>query len=92
VIVRIMGEGQYELPDGIYDELNELDNRVVAAVEAEDQADYEHAFGALIALIRDKGAPLADDDLRESQVIVPPVDLTLEEAKHEFTGEGLLPD
>jgi hypothetical protein len=92
VIVRIMGEGQYELPDGIYDELNELDNRVVAAVEAEDQADYEHAFGALIALIRDKGAPLADDDLRESQVIVPPADLTLEEAKHEFTGEGLLPD
>lgn len=92
MIVRIMGEGQYELPDGIYDELNELDNRVVAAVEAEDQADYEHAFGALIALIRDKGAPLADDDLRESQVIVPPADLTLKEAEHEFTGEGLLPD
>ena len=92
MIVRIMSEGQYELPDGVYDELNELDNRVVAAVEAENQADYDHAFGALLSLIRERGTPLAADDLRESQVIVPPADLTLAEAEHEFTGDGLLPD
>lgn len=92
MIVRIMGEGQYELPDGVYDELNEIDNRVVSAVEDEDQAGYQHAFDELLSLIRQKGTPLAADDLRESQVIVPPADLTLEEAEHEFTGDGLLPD
>lgn len=92
MIVRIMSEGQYELPDGAYDELNELDNRVVTAVSDEDQAGYDHAFGALIAMIRQQGTPLAGDDLRESDVIVPPADLTLDEAEHEFTGEGLLPD
>lgn len=92
MIVRIMSEGQYEMPEGIYDELNELDNRVVAAVEAENQADYDHAFKALLQLIRESGTPLGPEDLRESQVIVPPPDLTLAEAEHEFTGDGLLPD
>ena len=30
--------------------------------------------------------------LAESDVILPPRDLSLEEAKAEFTGEGLIPD
>lgn len=92
MIVRIMTEGQYELPDGVYDELNEIDNRVVSAVEDEDQAGYQHAFNELLSLIRSRGTPLGPEELRESQVIVPPPDLTLEEAEHEFNGDGLLPD
>jgi hypothetical protein len=92
VIVRIATEGQYELPEGAHDELNELDNRVVAAVEADDEADYRHAFDALLEFVRTQGTPLGDDDLRESDVIIPPPDLTLAEAEADFTGDGLLPD
>jgi hypothetical protein len=92
VIVRIATEGQYELPDGIRDELNEVDNRVVAAVEADDESAYRESFTALLALIRTKGTSLDGTDLRESDLIVPPPDLTLAQAEAEFTGDGLLPD
>ena len=92
MIVRISTEGQYELPEGIQDELNQLDNRVVAAVEADDQAAYTESFTALLDFIRTKGTPLGGEDLRESDLIVPPPDLTLAEAEAEFTGDGLLPD
>jgi hypothetical protein len=92
VIVRILTEGQYDLPDDLYDELNSLDNRTVTAVEASDEELFYDTFRALLDLVRDKGTPLADDDLSESSVILPPPDLTLVEAEEEFTGEGLLPD
>jgi hypothetical protein len=92
VIVRILTEGQYEMPDGVYDELNEIDNRVVSAVADEDEAGYRHAFDELLSVIRDRGTPLGAEDLRESQMIVPPPDLTLAEAEREFSGDGLLPD
>ena len=92
MIVRISTEGQYELPEGIQDELNQIDNRVVAAVDADDQEAYTESFGALLDFIRSKGTPLDGEDLRESDVIVPPPDLSLTEAEAEFTGDGLLPD
>lgn len=92
MIVRISTEGQYELPEEIHGELNEIDNRVVAAVEADDEAAYEESFAALLDFIRTKGTPLDGADLRESDLIVPPPDLTLAEAEEEFTGDGLLPD
>jgi hypothetical protein len=92
VIVRISSEGQYEVPDGLRDELNEIDNRVVTAVESDDEPSFRHSFDELLGLIRDQGRPLAGDDLQESELIVPPPDLTLAEAARDFTGEGLLPD
>jgi hypothetical protein len=91
VIVRISTEGQYELPEGIHDELNEIDNRVVAAVEAHDEPGFKKSFGDLLDFVRERGTPLGDDDLRESQLIIPPADTSIHEAE-EFTGEGLLPD
>jgi hypothetical protein len=92
VIVRIATEGQYELPEGIHDELNAIDNRVVAAVEADDESAYQESFTALLEFIRSRGTALDGTDLRESDLIVPPPDLTLAEAEEEFTGDGLLPD
>jgi hypothetical protein len=37
VIVRVSGEGQFELPDSDSERLNELDNRAVNAVEQGDE-------------------------------------------------------
>jgi hypothetical protein len=92
VIVRISTEGQYDVPDDVVDELNRLDNETVSAVEATDEARFAQSYGALLELVRTRGTPLGDDDLQESELILPPPDLTLAEAEHEFTGEGLLPD
>ena len=92
MIVRISTEGQYEVPDDVYEQLNELDNATVAAVEADDEAQFTSTFGQLIELVRSRGTRLSDDDLHESALILPPPDLTLAEAEEQFTGEGLLPD
>lgn len=92
MIVRIAGEGQYEVPDDLVERLNELDNDAVAAVEAGDEARFHELFDEMQKLVRDGAAPVPDDELVASQVILPPSDLSFEEAKGEFTGEGLIPD
>ncbi len=92
MIVRISTEGQYEIPDEDTDKLNDLDNEVVAAVEAGDEEAFQTAFASLLELVRSDGKPVADDVLEESDVIIPPPDLTFAEAQQQFTGEGLIPD
>jgi len=93
MIVRIATEGQYELPDGEGSaQLNALDNDAVAAVEAGDEARFADLFGQIIAFVRERGTRLEADDLRGSDVIVPPPDTSFEEARHDFSGDGLIPD
>jgi hypothetical protein len=92
VIVRISGEGQYELPDADLERLNELDNAAVRAVESGDETGFRELFEQMIALVTSDGTPVALDELVESAVIVPPRDISFEEARAEFTGDGLIPD
>ncbi len=92
MIVRISGEGQFRLSDGVRARVNEHDNAAVDAVEAGDEQAFHSAFDELLAIVRDQGEELADDDLSSSDVILPPSDLSFAEAGSEFTGEGLIPD
>ena len=92
MIVRIAGEGQFKLPDGDADRLNELDNRAVAAVEQGDETGFRELWSQMLNLVASDGNELDDDELVESDVILPPRDVTFEEARGEFTGDGLIPD
>ena len=92
MIVRISTENQYVFPDDQADRLNDLDNAVVAAVEAQDEDRFHEAFEELLALVRAESTPLDVDELEESDVILPPPDTSFVEASAEFTGEGLIPD
>ena len=91
MIVRIATEGQYELGEDSGAALHELDNRVVVACDTDDEEEFRAAFGRLLKLVRTEGKPVSDDQLVGSDVIFPPPDVSLEEAKAEFTGEGLIP-
>ena len=92
MIVRIANEGQFELPDGDAQRLNDLDNEAVAAAEAGDQAKFNELWQQMLALVASAGEELGDDELLESDVILPPRDISFDEACGEFTGEGLIPD
>ena len=92
MIVRISGEGQFELPDADLERLNELDNRAVSAVEAGDETGFRELWSQMLELVKADGTPLDDDELVESQIILPPADVTFDEACAEFTGDGLIPD
>jgi len=91
VIVRIATEGQYELTESDAETLNELDNRAVAVCDTGDEEQFKQAFNELIEFVREHGHPVAEDVLEPSDVIVPPPDVSFEEAKAEFSGEGLIP-
>jgi hypothetical protein len=92
VIVRLMGEGQYRIDDGLRAQLNELDDRAVAALESDDEPALDQILDEMWALIRDRGEQLPDEELAASDLIIPPSDLTLEETRELFTDEGLIPD
>ena len=92
MIVRIATEDQYRLPDEVATRLNELDNDAVAAVEAGDEERFHELFEQMLDLVRRAGDPLDEDEIEESDVILPPPDTSFVEASSEFTGEGLIPD
>jgi hypothetical protein len=92
VIVRISGEGQFKLPDEDAERLNELDNRAVSAVEDGDETGFKELWSQMLEIVASDGNAVDDGELVESDVILPPRDITFEEARGEFTGEGLIPD
>ena len=92
MIVRILTEGQYNLPGAHVDELNEIDNQLVEVVGQEDQEGFERHLKKMLDLVREKGTPLPVDEIVESDLVLPEPDLTLKEAEELFVGEGLLPD
>lgn len=92
MIVRISGEGQFQFPDDQADRLNELDNQAVAAATDKDESKFNDLWQQLLALVESEGQALPEDELVESDVILPPRDISFEEACEEFTGEGLIPD
>ena len=91
MIVRISTEGQYELTESDGEVLNELDNQAVAACDAGDEEQFNQSFKELIEFVRKNGQPVPEDSLEPSDVIVPPPDVSFEEARAEFSGEGLIP-
>ncbi len=91
MIVRILGEGQFNVPGAVIDDLNDIDNRLVEAVESEDEENFNLLLKEMLDLVRSKGAEVPVEELVESDLILPESDLTLEEAEHIFIGDGLLP-
>lgn len=91
MIVRISSEGQYRLQSAHLDRLNELDNAIVETVAKGDEGEFHRLFAELLAFIRQNGERLPDTALEGSDVILPPPDTTLAEARELFRGEGVLP-
>jgi hypothetical protein len=91
MIVRILGEGQLEVPDSAVAELNQLDSALEVAVERNDEAAFGPALAALLAKVRDVGSPTDADDLRPSELIIPQPDATMAEVRKLMADEGLIP-
>ncbi len=92
MIVRLMGEAQYRVDDEAREQLNELDDRAVAAIDEEDEPALDDMLDEMWQIVLERGERLPDEDLSSSDLIIPPSDLTLEETKKLFSDEGLVPD
>lgn len=92
MIVRLLGEGQYRVDDALLGRLNELDAEVEKAVADGDERALWTGLQALADAVRENGVKLADDDLCPSDAVIPPEDLSLEEAQELLQNEGFIPD
>ena len=92
MIIRIMGEGQFDVADVDHDLLQKYDNQVEEAVKASDEEAARTALLALHDYVVGHGKPVSDDYLGTSEAVVPFVDATLQEITELLTGEGFIPD
>ena len=92
MIVRLMGEGQYRVGDGVQGRLDALDNEAMEALDAENEGKLDAKLDEMWELVRSEGERLPDEDLSPSDVLIPPSDLTLQETRKLFAEDGLIPD
>jgi len=91
VIVRILGEGQLQIDDSATSELNELDARLEAAVERNDEPGFRLALSELLAQVRSIGSPVEAGALEPSELILPEEGATMAEVRKLLAGDGLIP-
>ena len=89
MIVRIMGEGQWRLSDEKHDALNTVDGDLEKAVSSGDDGSFQTAFAALLEFVR-SGEKVPDDELHDSDAILPPSDSSLAEMRELISGDGLI--
>jgi hypothetical protein len=91
MIVRIMGEGQFEVPQERVDELNRLDQELQKGVDTGDEDAFRTALQGLLASVRSAGNKLPEDYLGPSELVLPSPDSTIEEVRSVLGEEGLIP-
>ncbi|MEU9125017.1 hypothetical protein AB0C96_35130 [Streptomyces sp. NPDC048506] len=91
MIMRILGEGQYEIADEHLDRLNELDAPLQSAAEAGDEAAFATALSALLDEVRSLGTPVPDATITPSDLVLPDADTSLTQVRDLLLDEGLIP-
>lgn len=93
-IVRIMGHGQFTVENRTLKKLNEIDNAIVQLVGAErsDDTEFKNRLTELSKMVVENGKPLDPHEIIKSDIILPSADLSIDEAKKLFRGEGVIPE
>ncbi|HXQ59906.1 MAG TPA: hypothetical protein VN799_07395 [Acidimicrobiales bacterium] len=81
MIVRILGEGRYDVPAGEMAAVERLDAQLTDAMDRDDEAAFDATLAELIGEIRRVGAHLPPDDLQTSGLVVPHDGSSLAEVK-----------
>jgi hypothetical protein len=92
MIVRILGYGQYRVPDEAVADVDAADERIEAAVEGGDARGFAHALTELVEVIQSSGTLLGPGEFARSEAVVPAPGTTLEEAGALLSSEGLIPE
>jgi hypothetical protein len=91
MIMRILGEGQYEVTEEHMNLLNELDAALQSAADAGDEAAFTTALSALLDAVRSLGTPLPDEQITPSHLVLPDADTSLTQVREMLSDEGLIP-
>jgi hypothetical protein len=93
-IVRIMGRGQFTVDSKTLKKLNDIDSAIVELVSRERSDDFEFKkrLAELNEMVVKNGKPLDPREIIKSDIILPSADLSIDEAKRLFSGEGVIPE
>ncbi|MEV7023650.1 hypothetical protein [Kitasatospora sp. NPDC093558] len=93
MIMRVMGEGQFEVGEAHLNLLNELDAELVTAVDSGDEELFRSAYGKLLDAVKQYGTRLPDDSLEPSELILPAAEATIDEVRALLMAddEGVIP-
>ncbi len=89
MLIRILGEGQYVVPDAELDEINRLDAALEQALDG--SGDFRAALDALLEKVRTAGTRPPEDSLEESAVILPFADASEDDVRDLMREDGLIP-
>jgi hypothetical protein len=93
-VVRIMGHGQFTVDGTTLKKLNNIDSAIVELVSTErsDDTEFKKRLTELNNLVVKNGKPLDPHEIIRSDIILPSADLSIDEAKKLFRGEGVIPE
>jgi len=77
IVVRIMDEGQFELPDGARADLETRVARLLDALESNDETAYTAELSELLAFVRHEGTELPLDVITPSEFVLPGKDFSM---------------
>lgn len=90
MIVRILGEGQYQVSDDAAAKLTELDTALDKAVDSGDEAAFRRALDAAAKVVKEAGAPVPADSFETAEYILPFSDATIDEVR-KLLADGKIP-
>jgi hypothetical protein len=90
MIIRILGDGQFRLDDNLLDKVNKIDNQIVNHVSHGNKDEFAKDLANLISTIKELAEPLDPVEILPSDIIIPQSDMSIEEARQVFCGEGLI--
>ena len=90
MIVRILGEGQFQVDADVAAKLTALDTELDAAVQKQDETAFRAALGAAVGLVRDSGTTVPDDTFVTADYILPFSDASVDEVR-KLLADGTLP-
>jgi hypothetical protein len=93
-IVRIMGQGQFRVDNKILRKLNEIDSSIVQLVsnDRSDDIEFRKRLIEFTDIVETNGERLDPTEIVQSDIILPSPDLSIEEAKRLFKGDGVVPE
>jgi hypothetical protein len=90
MLIRILGEGQFIVPDDQLDEINRLDADLEAALKTPED-NFREALDALLDKVRSVGVRPPVDHFEESSVILPFADASEDDIRDMLNEDGLIP-
>ena len=91
MIIRILGEGQFDFPDDALDGLNVLDTRLEIAIALHDDATFGLVLRRLLHEVHALGTPVPEEEIVSSDLVLPPEDAGLDEVSMFLADDGLVP-